>query len=208
MDYSLLKATFSRLTTGAWIARSTLVAEAIAVGFLGYLALNNKTTVAVIPWTLQYPTRITEDTSDLSYKIAWGQALANLFGNVNYSMVDTIEKRIKPLLEPESTEATVKALRRQAEQFKENRITVRYEVTQAIAEHDKIFIEGSYYIKAPGVAERRHIRTYEFILGMHDYQPRILYMNTYEDHARTDVYLAKLKREKELRRKAEEGDAL
>jgi len=206
MEYALLKSSFQRLTSGAWILRVTLAAEIVSLAFLGSLAVTNKTTVAVVPWTLQYPTKVKQDSADLSYKIAWGQALANLFGNVNYKSVDTIEPRIRPLLPPESAEATVKALRRQAEQYKDARITVRFEVVKAIAEHDRIYIEGSYYIKAPGVAERRHLRTYEFVLGTENYQPQIQYMNTYEDHARTDEYRAELKKQREAREKAARED--
>jgi len=207
MRTTYLKDVLAVLKKKVWLNRISVVSIAITCTVLSLQAITNKTTVTAIPWTLQYTTRITENSADVSYQIAWGLALAMMFGNCNYGIVDTIEPRIRPLLPKKSTEATIKALRQQAEQFKESKITVRYEIENYTAEDGKVFVEGSYYIKAPGVAERKHLRTYEFEIRMQDYQPQIQYMTTYEDHAHTKTYLKQMEKLREQREREERENA-
>ncbi len=203
MQHAVMKTLLETLKKKVWLNRIAIVSAAFSTCVMTGQLMTNDTTVTAIPWTLQYTSRITENSADTSYQIAWGLALAMMFGNCNYGVVDTIEPRIRPLLPKKSTEATIRALRRQAEQFKESRITVRYEIESYTAEDGKVFVEGSYYIKAPGVAERRHLRTYEFEIRMKDYQPVIQYMTTYEDHAHTKAYLKEMEK---LRKQAEQEE--
>jgi len=173
---------------------------------------HQKPITILVPWTSQHSAYNSQDYATESYKVIWSIALAQMFGNVNYGDVDLIESRIAPMLPNDSYQSTITALRAQAMQFKDNRITARFEINKYTYEPitDKVFIEGSYYLKAPGIPEKRHKRTYEFIIGMESYMPnldevhkkgqkyafmpQILYMNTYEDVARTQQYLKELEK--------------
>ena len=194
MDYAFLKSTFRGLKREASISRMTIFIEGVAIFLLAVVILTRDRVTTIIPWTMQHSGYVSEDMASESYKTAWGMALAMLLGNCNYGSVDTIEKRIAPLLPNDIYQSTMTALRAQAMQFKENRITMRFEITKYIYEPstDKVFVEGDYYIKAPGLAEKKEKRSYEFIIGMESYMPQILYMNTYADVARTKQRLKQL----------------
>ncbi len=198
MDYTFLRSTFRGLKKESSISRMTIFIEGAAIFLLAVVILTRDRVTTIIPWTMQHSGYVSEDMASESYKTAWGMALAMLLGNCNYGSVDTIEKRIAPLLPNDIYQSTMTALRAQAMQFKENRITVRFEITKYIYEPatDKVFVEGDYYIKAPGLAEKKEKRSYEFIIGMESYMPQILYMDTYADVARTQQRLKQLEDQK------------
>ncbi len=198
MDYSLLKTTFRGLKREAATSRTIIACETILCLVLGIAAVSKNSTTVIVPWTMQTQGYVSESAASESYKTAWGMALAMLLGNCNYGSVDTIEKRIAPLLPNDSYQQTLTALRAQAMQFKDNRITVRFEINKYIYEPatDKVFVEGTSYMKAPGLAEKGERRTYEFIIGVNGYMPQILYMNTYADRARTIARLKEIEDER------------
>lgn len=198
MNFKNLGATYKTLKVEKYLGRITIACLSCAVLILSIFVVNQKTVTTIVPYTMQQTGFISENLASESYKTAWGLALAMMLGNCNYGSVDTIEKRIAPLLPNDIYEQTLTALRAQANQFKENRITVRFEISKYIYEPntDKVFVEGDYYIKAPGLAEKRHKRTYEFIIGIQEYMPQIMYINTYEDVPRTEQRLKEMKKEK------------
>lgn len=191
MQFKNLNTSYKALRAEKYLGRITICALAVTTSLLAFTVLNKKTVTTIIPYTMQQVGYVSADMASESYKTSWGMALAILLGNCNYGSVDMIEKRIAPLLPNDIFEQTLTALRAQAAQFKENRITVRFEINRYIYEPstDKVFVEGDYYIKAPGLAEKKHLRTYEFIIGVQGYMPQILYINTYEDQARTEQRL-------------------
>lgn len=202
MLFKNLSTSYKALRAEKYLGRISICALSITTVLLAFTVLNKKTITTIVPYTLQQTGYISEDMASESYKTAWGMALAILLGNCNYGSVDMIEKRIAPLLPNDIYEQTITALRAQAAQFKENRITVRFEIHRYIYEPstDKVFVEGDYYIKAPGLAEKKHIRTYEFIIGIQGYMPQILYINTYEDQAHTEQKLKSKKPTKSSRK--------
>ena len=196
MNYKNLNTSYKALRTEKYLGRITVACLSIAVIVLTLVVANKKTITAIVPYTMQQSGYISENLASESYKTSWGMALAMMLGNCNYGSVDTIEKRIAPLLPNDIYKQTLVALRAQAQQFKDNRITVRYSITKYIYEPstDKVFVEGTYYIKAPGLAEKAHKRTYEFIIGISDYMPQILYINTYDGSARTAAVLKEMQK--------------
>ncbi len=197
MELDKFKISYTQLKRESWVWRATMFFESVAVVFLAYLAFTKETVTVITPWTLQHSAWVGEEQASESYKLAWGMALAMMIGNTNYGSVDLLESRIAPLLPSDKYEATITALRAQAMQFKENRITSRFEILKYIFEPktDKVFIEGFYYLKAPGLSEKRARRTYEFIIGMNQYMPQILFMDTYEDVAHTRQRLQQIEKE-------------
>lgn len=198
MDIKNLSTSYKALKAEKYIGRVTICALAVTTAILAFTVVNKKSTQIIVPYTMQQTGFVSENMASESYKTSWGLALAMMLGNCNYGSVDTIEKRIAPLLPNDIYQQTLTALRAQAHQFKDNRITVRFEIHKYIYEPstDKVFIEGDYYIKAPGLAEKKHKRCYEFIIGIQNYLPQILYINTYEDVARTEARLKEMKKEK------------
>lgn len=196
MNYKNLNTSYKALRTEKYLSRITVACLSIAVIVLTIVVANKKTINTIVPYTMQQTGYITENLASESYKTSWGMALAMILGNCNYGSVDTIEKRIAPLLPNDIYQQTLVALRAQAQQFKDNRITVRYSITKYIYEPstDKVFVEGTYYIKAPGLAEKAHKRTYEFIIGINDYMPQILYINTYDGSAKTEAVLKEMQK--------------
>lgn len=198
MNYKNLSTSYKQLKTEKYLGRITIACLSIACVVLSTAIIKQKTITTIVPYTMQQTGYISESLASESYKTSWGMALAMMLGNCNYGSVDTIETRIAPLLPNDIYQQTLTALRAQATQFKENRITVRYAITKYIYEPstDKVFVEGDYYIKAPGLAEKAHKRTYEFVIGINNYMPQILYINTYEDVARTEAVLEAMKKNK------------
>ncbi len=207
---SQINESFQSLQKENTIGHTLVAVFCVLSAILSIFVFRQKPITILVPWTSQHSAYISQDFATESYKVIWSLALAQMFGNVNYGDVDLIESRIAPMLPNDSYQSTITALRAQAMQFKDNRVTARYEIHKYTYEPatDKVFVEGNYYIKAPGIAEKKHKRTYEFIIGMESYMPnldevakpgqkyafmpQILYMNTYEDVARTQQYLEEL----------------
>ncbi|MCV5185818.1 type IV conjugative transfer system protein TraE, partial [Escherichia coli] len=77
------------------------------------------------PFTLTEEAWVTKSNASQSYKEAWGFAFAQLLGNVTPGTVDFVKERITPLLSPSIYQDVIDAIEIQAQQIKNDRVTMR-----------------------------------------------------------------------------------
>lgn len=191
MDLKHWTTGFRAMKTEAGLLRITTAALSVALLLALWGLVNQKPVVILEPggWVVE------DQKASQGYTEAWALFLSQTLGNVNAGNLDFVEERIGPLLPVETYEDTMTALRAQSIQFKENRVTTRFEPQKVTYEKSsgKVFVFGNYYTGTPGVKEERSKRTYEFIITMESYLPKILSIDTYEDEPRTEQVLRRMR---------------
>lgn len=81
---------------------------------------------------------MTRDDASRSYIEAWGFALSELIGNVTPGNVQFISDRLKPLLDPKIYHKVLEGLEANAQQLKDECITMRFEPRRVIYEKKSI----------------------------------------------------------------------
>lgn len=162
--------------------------------------------VTIQPWTLAADAQITENAASESYIEAWGLALAELLGNVQPGSVDFIAERLRPLLAPEIYHRVMDGLQQNAEDLRDDRVSMRFEPRTVRFEKSTglVFVTGTSYVRQ-GTSletEQHSQRTYEFGIKIAHYAPLVTHITTYGGGPRTaDVITRERHREeKELER--------
>ncbi|MBS9424199.1 TraE/TraK family type IV conjugative transfer system protein [Photorhabdus caribbeanensis] len=179
----------------------------IAIIFLLVIQVFSKETIVTIqPFTLTEEAWVTKNNASQSYKEAWGFAFAQLLGNVTPRTVDFVKERISPLLAPNIYQDVIDVIEIQAQQIKNDRVSMRFEprFVEYEIKSDKVFVYGYSYIKGASSNEERSERTYEFVVKIANYAPVLDYIDTYAGKPRTTTVLEQLKRREETQRKHEE----
>lgn len=173
----------------------------VAVVVLAIMVFNKDTKVVLQPETLGVEAWITRNDASRSYKEAWGLMLAMLSGNVTPDNVQFIKERYKPLLSPLVYNEVIDTLEVQSQNIKEDRITIRFEPKSVSyeSESDKVFVTGFSFVKGPTGDEDREERTYEYILRIKQFAPRIIHVDTYQDKPRTKQVLEQMEKQDEIR---------
>ena len=109
-----------------WNRLVTLGLVALCLGETVMLAIR-PTVVTIQPWTLTRDAQVTESNASQSYIEAWGLALSELLGNVTPSNVNFIAERLGPLLDPKIYHQVIDAVHANAEELKNDRVTMRFE---------------------------------------------------------------------------------
>ncbi|WP_079829477.1 TraE/TraK family type IV conjugative transfer system protein [Salmonella enterica] len=136
----------------------------IAIVFLLVVQVFSKETIVTIqPFTLTEEAWVTKSNASQSYKEAWGFAFAQLLGNVTPGTVDFVKERITPLLSPSIYQDVIDAIEIQAQQIKNDRVTMRFEprFVEYEPKSDKVFVYGYSYVKGASSNEERSERSYE-----------------------------------------------
>lgn len=174
-----------------------------AVLLLTYMVFTEDQIVVLQPETLGSEAWITKADSSESYKESWGLFLAQMTGNITPANVDFLKDRLKPLLSPAVYSDIIDTLEIQAQNIKNDRITMRFEPRFVEYENttDKVFVYGYSFVKGATGDEERKERTYEYRIRISNYAPMILDMNTYVGKPRTERVLEQLQKQEDVRRK-------
>lgn len=182
------KKTYVDLVAGQQWMRIMLAMVIVAL-LVSVLALANKTERVILhPVTLINEAWIEEDAASESYKTGWGAYLGMLMGNITPGKLTFIKERLAPLLSPSIYNETLQAFEAQAQDLRENRISLRFELRSVDYEPPtgKVFAYGHRYSSGSGTKEEvRSERTYEFQMDVLAYTPQITHINTYEGKPRT-----------------------
>ncbi|TDX26809.1 conjugal transfer pilus assembly protein TraE [Modicisalibacter xianhensis] len=170
-------------------------------------AFSRDAIVTLQPYTLKGDAWITQNSASQSYKEAWGLLLAQLSGNVTPGTVDFVKERFDPLLAPSIYTGVMEALEVQAEQIRNDRVSMRFEPRSIEYEPttDKVFVYGYSYIEGPSSEPDRGDRTYEYIVDIRDYAPVVTHLETYSGRPRTERIRQQMQRQEESRRERENG---
>lgn len=166
-----------------------------------------ETIVTMQPVTLSEEAWVAKDSASQSYQEAWGLFLAQLTGNVTPGTVEFIRERIGPLLAPAIYQDVINAIEVQAQQIRNDRVSMRFEPRFVEHEDDsgKVFVYGYSFLKGSSGEEIRTERTYEYIITVSNYLPVVEFIDTYRDKPRTKKVLEQIERREQSRRRRGEG---
>lgn len=177
------------------------VGLAVAVVVLLYMVNTKDQIVIIQPTALASEAWISKEGASQSYKEAWGFHLAQLTGNVTPANVEFLKERLKPLLSPAIYSEVIDTLEVQAQDIRDDRITMRFEprVVEYETTTDKVFVYGYSFVKGATGTEERTDRTYEYRLKIESYAPLIVDINTYEGKPRSEQVLAQIQKQEQRR---------
>ncbi|WP_300500711.1 TraE/TraK family type IV conjugative transfer system protein [Marinobacter sp.] len=197
MNLQNFKKSYAQLVVGQQWTRGMLAMTILAL-LIAVFALVNKTERVVLqPVTLTDEAWIEEGRASESYKTGWGAYLGMLMGNITPNKLGFIKERLEPLLAPEIYGETMQAFEAQAQDLRDNRISLRFELRSADYEPatDKVFAYGYRYATGSGTKEeQRTERTYEFEIDVRKYTPEITHIDTYPGKPRTQKMLRMMDR--------------
>lgn len=192
MNVSVLKKSYASLTSGIQWLR-IMVAFSIFGLIVAIFALINQTERVILqPVTLTDTAWVDEDMASQEYKTGWGAYLGMLMGNITPGKLGFVKDRIEPLLAPEIYNETLQAFETQAQDLRENRISMSFELRSVDYEPTtgKVFAYGYRYAQGSGSKDEvRSERTYEYRMEIREYRPMITHINTYEGKPRTERVL-------------------
>ncbi len=167
---------------------------AVAVLFLSCQVLVKDQIVVMQPETLGSEAWITKSAASESYKEAWGLYLAQLTGNITPANVAFLKERLAPLLSPAIYGDVIDALELQAQDIRDDRVSMRFEprFVEYESTTDKVYVYGYGFVQGADGKEARDDRTYEYQIRIANYAPLILDLNTYQGKPRTESVLKKL----------------
>lgn len=184
-----------------------MICGLIAVTALLSLKVLSKETVVVLqPVTLSDEAYIIKNDASRSYQEAWAAQLALLIGNVTPASATFMKERIGPLLSPKIYAETMEAVELQVSQIRNDRVSIRFEPREIIYEDGtgKVFVYGNSFTKTVNGKEDRSERTYEFIIEIDNYLPRVTYIDTYSAKPRTLRIVDQEQRREKMQREREE----
>lgn len=135
---------------------------------------------------------VESNSSSESYKTAWGAFLAMLMGNLTPDSLDFVKERLEPLLAPEIYNQTMTAFESQAQDLRDNRVSMRFEIKSVDFERatGKVFVHGYRYATASSSDKpQRSERTYEYKIRVREYTPQVFDINTYPGKPKTQRVL-------------------
>jgi conjugal transfer pilus assembly protein TraE len=137
-----------------------------------------------------------------TYLEAWALYVSQSLGNVTPSSAKFVKDAVAPLLGPGVYQTAMNALEKQVNQIRENHITLFFEPRRILheAESEKIFVHGQSVLESPSGDRSRKERTYEFVIDVMNYMPRVVHIDTYQGPPRTIDELERLRRDAEKRR--------
>lgn len=189
-------------------SRIFITALLIIVLLMTWKLFRKETVVTIQPWTLSEEAWVTQADSSQSYKESWGWALSILLGNATPGSVGFIKERIKPLLAPSIYQDVIDTMEIQAQDIRDNRVTIRFEPRFVEYEKStgKVFVSGHSFARGASfqAKEKRSEKTYEFTLKVSNYLPVLEFMDTYEGRPRTKKVLEQLERKAESKRRRDE----
>ena len=168
-----------------------VITACILIIFILLCAVLSKDKIVVIqPYTQSQEVWVSDKKGSQEYKEAWALLFAQELGNVTPDTLEFLKQRLGAMISPRIYTEFMETLGIQAEQIKDDRITLRF-VPRSVEyepETDKVFVSGFLYTRSVGAMsekETREVRTYEFIIKVNHYAPVLERMDTYKDVPRT-----------------------
>ncbi|WP_172962427.1 TraE/TraK family type IV conjugative transfer system protein [Hydrocarboniclastica marina] len=188
----MFKKSFNELLSdNRWLR--IILAIAVLTTFIAVSGLLGKDQrIILTPVTLTDDAWVESATASENYKTAWGSFLAQLTGNLNPSSLDFVQERLEPLLAPEIYNETIKAFEAQAQDLRDNRVSMRFEIKSVNYEiaTDKVFVHGYRYATASSSEKpQRSERTYEYKIRVREYTPQVFHIDTYAGKPKTQRVL-------------------
>lgn len=146
------------------ISRIIIGVLACAVLMLAFAAANQKTTVVLVPPTLDANSSVGATSANSETKVAWGMYLAGLLGNITPTSAEFLKDSVSKHLSPRMYSPIREAIEQQVKLIQEEQITTSFTPTMGRyeADIDRVIVTGEVISRGRrGGAERREVRTYE-----------------------------------------------
>jgi conjugal transfer pilus assembly protein TraE len=156
-------------------------------------AWRTERSIILVPPALGKEVEVTRRTSASSeFKESWGLFLAELLGNTTPANADFLKSAIEPLLAPDIYRTVLDAMTDQIKAIKMDRVAISFTPRHVDyeVETNKVFVTGELKSQGPSSKPDVKPRTYEFIIAIKNYRPRLEFIDVYPDDPKT---LARLK---------------
>ena len=174
--------------------------RAIILGLLGVCVITSlaawrtERSIILVPPTLTQEVEVTRTAASREFKESWGLFLAELLGNTTPANADFLKSAIEPLLAPEIYRTVLDAMTDQIKAIKMDRVAISFTPRHVVyeAETNKVFVSGELKSQGPSSKPDIKPRTYEFIIAIKNYRPRLEFIDVYPDEPRTRERLKSL----------------
>jgi len=175
--------------------RVLLIGLVVSNAISALAALRTERAVVLVPPNLSREVEITRNEASGELKESWGLYLAELLGNVTPATAEFIRNAIGPLLSADIYRSVMDAMAEQINALKMDRIAISFKPRQVFyeKESDKVFVSGELSSQGPNSKPDVRNRTYEFVLSIRNYRPRLDAIDVYADEPRTRERLEAMK---------------
>ncbi|WP_445366670.1 TraE/TraK family type IV conjugative transfer system protein [Methylomonas sp. BW4-1] len=165
-------------------------------------AWRTERSIILVPPTLATEVEVTRSSASSEFKESWGLYMAELLGNTTPANADFLKVAIEPLLAPDIYRSVLDAMTDQIKAIKMDRVAISFTPRHVDyeAETNKVFVSGELKSQGPSSKPDIKPRTYEFIIAIKNYRPRLEFIDVYPDSPRT---LDRLKAMKSQTREAQ-----
>jgi conjugal transfer pilus assembly protein TraE len=176
--------------------RVLLVGLVVTNAVSALAALRTERAVVLVPPNLAREVEITRNAASSELKESWGLYLAELLGNVTPATAEFIQSAVGPLLSAEIYRPVMDAMSEQINALKMDRVAISFKPREVTYEKetDKVFVTGELSSQGPNAKPDVRNRTYEFVLSIRNYRPRLEAIDVYADEPRTRKRLEAVQR--------------
>ncbi|WP_020482834.1 TraE/TraK family type IV conjugative transfer system protein [Methylomonas sp. MK1] len=150
-------------------------------------AWRTERSIILVPPSLTQEVEVTRSQASSEFKESWGLFLAELLGNTTPANADFLKTAVEPLLAPDIYRSVLDAMSDQIKAIKMDRVAISFTPRHVDyeAETNKVFVSGELKSQGPSSKPDVKPRTYEFIIAIKNYRPRLEYIDVYPDSPRT-----------------------
>jgi len=150
-------------------------------------AWRTERSIILVPPTLSKEVEVTRTSASSEFKESWGLFLAELLGNTTPANADFLKTAIEPLLAPDIYRSVLDAMTDQIKAIKMDRVAISFTPRHVDyeSETNKVFVSGELSSQGPSSKPDLKPRTYEFIIAIKNYRPRLEYIDVYPDAPKT-----------------------
>ena len=192
MRWSEFLQTWDSHETENRFSRVVIIGLLVVCVITSLAAWRTERSIILVPPTLTQEVEVTRSQASSEFKESWGLFLAELLGNTTPANADFLKTAVEPLLAPDIYRSVLDAMSDQIKAIKMDRVAISFTPRHVDyeAETNKVFVSGELKSQGPSSKPDVKPRTYEFIIAIKNYRPRLEYIDVYPDSPRT---LARLK---------------
>ncbi|AMK79329.1 MULTISPECIES: TraE/TraK family type IV conjugative transfer system protein [Methylomonas] len=168
-------------------SRVTIIGLLVVCVITSLAAWRTERSIILVPPTLNQEVEVTRTSASSEFKESWGLFLAELLGNTTPANADFLKTAIEPLLAPDIYRSVLDAMTDQIKAIKMDRVAISFTPRHVDyeAETNKVFVSGELKSQGPSSKPDIKPRTYEFIIAIKNYRPRLEFIDVYPDAPRT-----------------------
>ena len=136
---------------------------ALAVLVLAFGLTQQKTTVVLVPPTLDKESWVAASGAGPEIQVAWGAYITNLLGNITPRSAPMLKEQLSKNMTTSMYNKVLESIDVQVKEIVEEKVTLSWAPTKAYydAEQGYVIVTGELVIRGLRDQERREVRTYE-----------------------------------------------